>query len=161
MEKEVRYDLSLYLQGDSYPGNITIYLEDNAGNVNSNIITVSGLENDWKKYEGVLKAERSSDSRLCIVADAKGTFYLDFVTLIPEASQLWKDGKYGAFRKDLLQALDDLNPTFMRFPGGCASEGTDYYGQVFWKNSIGPVEERIGFRNHWGYWTSQYIGFYE
>jgi alpha-L-arabinofuranosidase len=49
----------------------------------------------------------------------------------------------------------------MRFPGGCASEGTDYWGQVFWKNSIGPVEERIGFRNHWGYWTSQYIGFYE
>ena len=161
VEKEVRYDLSLYLQGDSYPGNITIYLEDNAGNVNSNRITISGLENDWKKYEGVLKAERSSDSRLCIVADAKGTFYLDFVTLIPEASQLWKDGKYGAFRKDLLQALDDLNPTFMRFPGGCASEGTDYYGQVFWKNSIGPVEERIGFRNHWGYWTSQHIGFYE
>jgi alpha-L-arabinofuranosidase len=49
----------------------------------------------------------------------------------------------------------------MRFPGGCASEGTNYFGQPFWKNSIGPREERIGFRNHWGYWTSQYVGFYE
>ena len=49
----------------------------------------------------------------------------------------------------------------MRFPGGCASEGTNYFGQVFWKNSVGDVEQRIGFRNHWGYWTSQYVGFYE
>ena len=49
----------------------------------------------------------------------------------------------------------------MRFPGGCASEGPNYFGQVFWKNSIGTPEERIGFRNHWGYWTSQYVGFYE
>lgn len=161
VDKDVTYELGLYLSGDDYKGNFSVYLEDKDGNVNSNVIKISGLENDWKKYEGNLKAERTADSRLCIVADAAGTFYLDFVTLVPEASQLWMDGKYGPFRKDLLQALADLNPTFMRFPGGCASEGTDYWGQVFWKNSIGPKEERIGFRNHWGYWTSQYIGFYE
>ena len=93
--------------------------------------------------------------------DTTGVFYLDFVTLLPEASQLWNDGKDGPLRKDLMQALADLNPTFMRFPGGCASEGPNYFGQVFWKNSIGTPEERIGFRNHWGYWTSQYVGFYE
>ena len=161
VKQDVTYNLSLYLQGASYPGKVTVYLEDKDGNVNSNIITVEKLDNEWKKHEGLLKAERTSDSRLCIVADAAGTFYLDFVSLIPEASQLWKNGEYGAFRKDLIEALADLNPTFMRFPGGCASEGSDYWGQVFWKNSIGPVEERIGFRNHWGYWTSQNIGFYE
>ena len=161
VDKDVTYELGLYLSGDDYKGTFSVYLEDKDGNVNSNVIKITGLENDWKKYEGNLKAERTADSRLCIVADAAGTFYLDFVTLVPEASQLWMEGKYGPFRKDLLQALADLNPTFMRFPGGCASEGTDYWGQVFWKNSIGPKEERIGFRNHWGYWTSQYIGFYE
>ena len=160
-EKDVTYELGLYLLGDNYAGQFKVYLEDKDGNVNSNVVTIPSVGNEWKKFEGTLKAERSVDSRLCIVADAKGTFYLDFVTLIPEASQLWKEGEYGQFRKDLLQALDDLNPTFMRFPGGCASEGSDYWGQVFWKNSIGPVEERIGFRNHWGYWTSQHIGFYE
>ena len=161
VEKDIKYELGLYLAGESYPGTFSVYLEDKEGNINSNVITISEIGNDWHKYEGVLKALNSKDSRLCIVADAAGTFYLDFVTLIPESSQLWMEGKYGPFRKDLLQALADLHPTFMRFPGGCASEGTDYWGQVFWKNSIGPVEERIGFRNHWGYWTSQYIGFYE
>ena len=157
----VSYDLGLYLQGAGYPGNISVYLEDSTGQRNSNVVTVSRLGGDWNKYTGTLKAERSVDSRLAIVADAPGTFWLDFVTLVPEASQLWKDGRYGPFRKDLLEALEDLHPTFMRFPGGCASEGPNYFGQVFWKNSVGPREERIGFRNHWGYWTSQYIGFYE
>ena len=157
----VNYELGLYLQGKKYKGRICVWLEDAAGNPNSNVITISGLSKDWKKYTGTLKAERSVDSRLAIVADAKGTFWLDFVTLVPEASELWKDGQYGPFRKDLLEALEALHPTFMRFPGGCASEGPNYFGQVFWKNSIGPREERLGFRNHWGYWTSQYIGFYE
>ncbi|MDO5322194.1 MAG: sialate O-acetylesterase [Bacteroidia bacterium] len=161
VEKDVRYDLSLYLQGDNYMGNVSVYLEDAQGNRNSDVIKISGLANSWTRFAGQLKAERSVDSRLAIVADAPGTFWLDFVTLVPEASQLWEGGKYGPFRKDLMQALADLHPTFMRFPGGCASEGPNYFGQPFWKNSIGPREERIGFRNHWGYWTSQYVGFYE
>lgn len=160
-EKDVRYDFSLYLQGDNYMGNVSVYLEDARGNRNSDVVSFSGLSNSWTRYAGQLKAERSVDSRLAIVADAPGTFWLDFVTLLPEASQLWEGGKYGPFRKDLMQALADLHPTFMRFPGGCASEGPNYFGQPFWKNSIGPREERIGFRNHWGYWTSQYVGFYE
>ncbi len=160
-EKGVSYDLSLYLQGADYMGSISVYLEDASGNRNSDVIRFSGLSNSWTRFAGSLKAERSVDSRLVIVADAPGTFWLDFVTLLPEASQLWENGKYGPFRKDLMQALADLHPTFMRFPGGCASEGPNYFGQPFWKNSVGPREERIGFRNHWGYWTSQYVGFYE
>lgn len=157
----VSYNLGLYLQGENYKGSIRAYLEDAAGKVNSNILTFKGLKNTWKKNTGKLKAQRSVDSRLVIVGDATGTFYLDFVTLIPEAKHLWKNGKYGAFRKDLMEALEQLKPTFMRFPGGCASEGSNYWGQYFWKNTVGPVEERIGVRNHWGTWTSQFIGFYE
>lgn len=161
VKEGVSYDLSLYLRGASYTGSVSVYLEDASGNRNSNVVTYSGLTDGWKKYTGVLKAENTVDSRMVVMADAAGEFYLDFATLMPEASELWMDGKAGPFRKDLMQALADLHPTFMRFPGGCASEGPNYFGQVFWKNSVGPLEERIGFRNHWGYWTSQYVGFYE
>ncbi len=157
----VSYDLGLYLQGKDYTGSVRIYLEDAAGKINSNVLTIKGLRNFWKKGKGKLKAQRSVDSRLVVVANAAGTFYLDFVTLIPEAKHLWRNGKYGAFRKDLMEALEQLNPKFMRFPGGCATEGSNYWGQYFWKNTVGSVEERIGVRNHWGTWTSQYIGFYE
>ncbi len=161
VKEGVSYDLGLYLLGEAYKGKVNVYLEDVDGNVLSNVITISSLANDWKQYTGQLKATKTADVRLAIVADSKGVFYLDFVTLVPEASELWMDGKVGPFRKDMMQALADLHPKFMRFPGGCASEGSTYFGQVFWKNSIGPRENRLGFRNHWGYWTSQYIGFYE
>ena len=161
VNESVSYDCCFYLQGDSYPGTVQVYLEDQKGKRNSNVVTVNNLANGWKKYECTLLAERTADSRLVFKADSAGTFYMDFVTLMPEKSQLWKNGEAGPFRKDLMEALAALHPKFMRFPGGCASEGTNYFGQPFWKNSIGPEEERIGFRNHWGYWTSQYVGFYE
>lgn len=157
----VEYNLGLYLQGEGYKGSVTLYLETANGEINSNTVIIKKLKNRWKKYTSLLKAISSEDSRLVIIGNKSGSFYLDFVTLIPEKSELWMEGKYGDFRKDMIQALADLNPKFMRFPGGCASEGPNYWGQVFWKNSIGQIEERIGFRNHWGTWTSQHIGFYE
>lgn len=157
----VKYDLALYLQGNEYKGTVTAYLEDASGKRNSNVLTFKGLADSWKKYTGKLAAQRSVDSRLVVLGGTAGTFYLDFVTLVPEASQLWRNGKAGDFRKDMIDALEKLNPKFMRFPGGCASEGSNYWGQYFWKNTVGPAEERIGIRNHWGYWTSQHIGFYE
>jgi len=161
VESGVKYNVGLYLQGDSYKGKISMWLEDINGAVNSNIITIKKVTDNWKQYTGSLKALRSTDSRLVITGDKAGTFYLDFVTMLPEASHLWMDGKAGPLRKDMMEALAQLHPKFMRFPGGCASEGPNYFGQVFWKNSVGRPEERIGFRNHWGYWTSQYVGFYE
>ena len=161
VESGVKYNVGLYLQGDSYKGKVSVWLEDINGAINSNVITINKVTDNWKQYTGSLKALRSTDSRLVITGDKAGTFYLDFVTMLPEASRLWMDGKAGPLRKDMIEALAQLHPKFMRFPGGCASEGPNYFGQVFWKNSVGRPEERIGFRNHWGYWTSQYVGFYE
>lgn len=157
----VEYELSLYLQGEDYNGAIKVYLEDAQRKCNSNVVEICRLQDYWQKFSTALVAERSVDSRLVIVGDAAGTFFLDFVTMLPVSSELWKNGQAGPFRKDMMEALAALHPTFMRFPGGCASEGPNYFGQPFWKNSIGAEEERIGFRNHWGYWTSQYVGFYE
>ena len=161
VEAGVRYDFGLYLQGLKYKGKVSVWLEDIDGNINSNVVQLSKLKDVWTKYTGSLNALRTKDSRMVIAGDKEGTFFLDFVTLLPEASRLWNNGKNGPLRKDMMEALAALNPKFMRFPGGCASEGPNYFGQVFWKNSVGQPEERLGFRNHWGYWTSQYVGFYE
>ncbi|MBR6882859.1 MAG: alpha-L-arabinofuranosidase, partial [Bacteroidales bacterium] len=103
VKEGVSYDLGLYLLANKYRGTVSVYLEDKNGNINSNIVAITRPAKDWKQYTGTLKAERSVDSRLVIVGDAKGTFWLDFVTLVPEASELWKGGQYGPFRKDLLE----------------------------------------------------------
>ena len=88
VEANVSYDLGLYLQGATYKGKVRVWLEDIDGNVNSNVIKISKLKDSWKKYSGRLKALRSVDSRLVITGDKEGTFFLDFVTLLPEASRL-------------------------------------------------------------------------
>lgn len=44
-------------------------------------------------------------------------------------------------RRDLVETLVDLHPTFLRFPGGCISEGSYIWDNVYdWKDSVGPVE---------------------
>ena len=66
-------------------------------------------------------------------------------------------------RKDLAQALADLNPKFMRFPGGCVVHGggDGFWDTYRWKNTVGPKEQRKGLKNTWGYHQSMSVGYYE
>ncbi len=133
----------MYLQGEAYKGGFKVYLEDKDGNVNSNVLTFTGIPDDWKKYEGTLKALNSADSRLCIVADApvSSTSISSLCFLKRHSSGTMErtalpQGSHAGARRPQTH--------IHAFPGGCASEGPNYFGQVFWKNSIGsPEEDRI------------------
>ena len=54
-----------------------------------------------------------------------------------------------ALRADLAQALADIHPGFMRFPGGCVVEGMDLANSYRWKDTIGDVAER---KQNWNLW---------
>ena len=86
-----------------------------------------------------------------------GTIDLDFVSLEPRTT--YKDLKH--FRPDLVEALADLHPRFMRFPGGCITHGLGLNNMYHWDRTIGPVEHRPHNFNVWGYHQSFRIGFYE
>ena len=64
---------------------------------------------------------------------------IEHVSLFPVDT--WKGHRNG-LRKDLAQALADLQPGIFRFPGGCIVEGTEVESRYNWKNSVGPVENR-------------------
>ncbi|SEA44139.1 alpha-L-arabinofuranosidase C-terminal domain-containing protein [Paenibacillus sp. 276b] len=65
-------------------------------------------------------------------------------------------------RKDLVQALVDLHPKFLRFPGGCISEGSFIWDNVYdWKDSVGAVELRKENYNVWGYMMTMGLGYME
>jgi alpha-L-arabinofuranosidase len=51
----------------------------------------------------------------------------------------------------MVQALADLKPGFLRFPGGCIVEGSELDKRYQWKNTILPVEERPLLINRWNY----------
>lgn len=80
---------------------------------------------------------------------------LDHVSLFPDAAVA------GLFRRDLVQKLAALNPSFLRFPGGCWVEGETMKEAYRWKTTIGDVWERRTQWNLWKYWSTNAVGFHE
>ena len=103
----------------------------------------------WQKYELVLKSPRTMEkAQLRIFLDGKNTVDLEHVSLFPVNT--FKNRKNG-MRRDLAQALADVHPGLLRFPGGCIVEGVDLATRYQWKNTIGPVENRPLNENRWEY----------
>ena len=118
---------------------------------------VSG--SDWKKYEYTLTAAQDCpNASLQLLALTTGVMDIDMVSLYPQDTY-----KGHGLRKDLAQALVDLNPKFMRFPGGCVVHGggDGFWDTYRWKTTVGPKETRRGIKNTWGYHQSMEMGFFE
>jgi len=115
--------------------------------------------NDWKKYAATITAAQSDDSaKLVIVAKIKGKLAIDVVSLFPQNTFKNRDN---GLRADIAQAIADLKPKFMRFPGGCLVHGDGLGNMYRWKNTIGPVEQRVEQRSIWNYHQSVGLGFFE
>lgn len=123
----------------------------------------------WAEYTGTLRPkETSAKSWLAVLMEGKGEVDVDFVSLFP--AKTWKNRPRG-LRADMVQALADLRPGFLRFPGGCIVEGSELARRYQWKTTIGPVEERRLLVNRWSheflhrpapdYFQSFGLGFFE
>ncbi len=123
----------------------------------------------WKKYSLTFTAPRTEEkARLRVVMREKGTADVDHISLFP--TDTWK-GRKGGLRRDLVEALRDLHPGVMRFPGGCVVEGNSLATRYQWKNTLGDVENRPLNENRWNYtfkyrafpdyYQSYGLGFYE
>ncbi|RZJ68667.1 MAG: alpha-L-arabinofuranosidase [Flavobacterium sp.] len=141
------YNLSLMAANQS--GNISkikVQFIDASGAVISEA-TVSPASKDWKKYTAVLKPTKTeAKAQLKITFEGEGVINLDMISVFPQDT--WK-GRPGGMRKDLVQKLYDLNPGFLRFPGGCIVEGRTLAQRYQWKKSIGKVEDRELLINRW------------
>ena len=116
-------------------------------------------DNSWKKYEAVLTPESTCQkASLQILVLNTGDMDIDVVSLMPEDTY-----KGHGLRKDLAQALADLQPKFLRFPGGCVVHGggDGFWNTYRWKTTIGPKETRRQLKNTWGYHQSCALGYYE
>jgi len=116
-------------------------------------------DNSWKKYEAVLTPDTcSKNASLQILVLNNGALDIDVVSLMPEDTY-----KGHGLRKDLAQALADLQPKFMRFPGGCVVHGggDGFWNTYRWKTTIGPKEQRRPLKNTWGYHQSMGLGYFE
>ena len=114
---------------------------------------------DWKQFEAVLTPNADcQNAALQILVLTTGDMDIDVVSLMPQDTY-----KGHGLRKDLAQALADLHPRFMRFPGGCVVHGggDGFWNTYRWKTTIGPKWQRRQLKNTWCYHQSCGLGYFE
>ncbi|MCR5819577.1 MAG: alpha-L-arabinofuranosidase [Bacteroidaceae bacterium] len=121
--------------------------------------SISSANRDWARKTAVIKANEDAENAcLSIIPTKQSKLAFDIVSLFPQKT--YKNRKNG-LRRDLADALEQLKPRFMRFPGGCVTHGDGLENIYHWKETIGPIETRKGARNIWGYHQTRGLGFYE
>lgn len=129
------YNCSLYLKGlEGYTGPVELLIDDLDGNILAQA-EIPEITGDWWKYECPMTASATASKglRLWVKIDA-GKVAADMISLFP--AETYK-GRENGIRKDIGEYLEALAPRFLRFPGGCAIEGTAEENQYSWKDSIG------------------------
>ena len=106
------------------------------------------------KYKG--EVDTGKDIRFAIFPKGEEKVGVDLVSLKPQDTY-----KGHGLRKDLAEAIADLKPRFVRFPGGCMLHGQGLDNIYHWKESVGPQKDRKPAYNIWGYHQSRQLGFYE
>lgn len=146
------YDFSCYVKNIDFEGSISVYLDSKSNSYKTVKLNTTALSsNQWTKLTATLKSAADEDGGLAMVFEGEGSIQLDFVSLIPQDSYGYgtDEWKYTTLRPDLLQALKNLSPSFVRFPGGCLCEGDSLENLYSWKDTIGALEERPQTYNVW------------
>ncbi len=177
LEQGKQYRLSFWARtaGKAKTAGIGVMLCDVNGNFDNQILAMEQIEvkgNKWSRYEVTLEPSKTlqkASLRVLLMDDnPEAKADLEHISLFPAETF---NGDENGLRKDLAQALADLHPGILRFPGGCIVEGTTLDNRYQWKNTIGPVENRPINLNRWScsafermfpdYYQSGGLGFYE
>ena len=157
------YDFSAFMrnvEGDAKE--VRIALVERQGRHDTKLLaeaTLYATSADWQQLSATLTpAEDAAHASLQVLVLTKGTIDMDVLSLMPQDTY-----KGHGLRKDLAQALADLQPKFMRFPGGCVIHGggDGFWNTYRWKTTLGPKEQRLPLKNTWGYHQSMGLGYYE
>jgi alpha-N-arabinofuranosidase len=162
------YDFSAQVRGAGGTPKLKVQLYGGDGAL-LDTAELPGISGDWKKLTATLRPnDTDAQAHLLVLLDGPGAVDVDFISLFPQRT--WKD-RPGGLRADMVQALADLHPGFLRFPGGCIVEGSVLDRRYQWKKTLGPVESRPLLINRWNYefvhrpapdyFQSFGLGFYE
>ena len=148
LEKGTKYDGSVWLKPEQGTVDISFLVKDAEGNVMADKkLGISG--NDWQEVPYSFTAGKTDTlASVEIAATGEGSVLVDFISLMRSDAR-----KNGMIRPDLFEALNELKPAFIRWPGGS-------FASVYrWKDGIGPQVSRKYHPNEiWGGY-SDYYGF--
>lgn len=155
-----RYDVSLFARlADGTADRLMTQIESRDGSRVYGRAELGPVHGSWERHSAVITCEVTDpEARFTVVAGGIGTVHLDLVSLFPQAT--FRD-RPGGLRADLAQAIADLKPKFVRFPGGCLAHGVGLGNMYRWPETVGPLQTRRQQRNLWGYHQSMGLGYYE
>ncbi len=140
-----QYTGSIWARGDA-PGAMYVRLLDGEDVLGQD--TLSAPSTSWAEYPFSITSTGSAENAtLQIGVSGIGTVYLDQISMMGQDSI-----NTGGYRPDLLQAIDDLRPPIVRWPGGC------FASLYLWKDGIGAQYERFKYPAYM--WDDQDINAY-
>ncbi len=155
------YRLSFYARAEGSAGPLAISLESNDGAKVFAHAEAPKLSAGWQNYTVSLTtgddAPVSSENRLVIATKGPGTFWFNLVSLFPPTFNDRPNGN----RIDIMHALDEMHPAFLRLPGGNYLEGDTVETRFDWKKTLGPLAQRPGHEGCWRYRSSDGLGLLE
>jgi alpha-N-arabinofuranosidase len=155
LDAGVKYDGSLWLKRENGSPKLTLLVKTAKGEPIASLpLAVTGSE--WQEVPfAFTSAMRDTQAFIEIAATGTGVILLDFV------SMMRSDARHdGMLRPDLLQALKDLRPSFIRWPGG------SFASTYKWQEGIGPYVARGyhpnlfwgGYSDYFGFGTDEFLG---
>ncbi|KAK0475310.1 arabinofuranosidase [Armillaria luteobubalina] len=149
----------------SFRGNINVGLQTTSGQVlASSSIPVSGSRTAWTQVNARLRPSTTPASTANIftvtvdgTAASGQTINFAMFSLFPPTFKNRSNG----MRVDIANALQDLGPSFFRFPGGNNLEGGTIAQRWQWNATLGPLVDRPGRLGDWGYINTDGLGLLE
>ena len=154
------FDVSLFAHSNTIK-EVTAAITSANGSTVYGSITLTGIKSTWTRLAGQVKVSGSDPSArfvLSYVTTAKtDRIGFDVVGLLP--TEGWNGLQF--IRPDLGALLAAMQPSFVRYPGGCYVEGDRLANRFNWKRALGPMEERTGHWDLWSYYSEDALGIYE
>ena len=150
-----KYDGSLWVKRDEGSPQLTLRAQTSQGSPIASLplaLTGSG----WQEVPySFTSPVRDTQASIEVAATGHGTLLLDFLSMM--RADVRRDGM---LRPDLLQALRDLRPSFIRWPGG------SFASTYKWKEGIGRYASRGyhpntfwgGYSDYFGFGTEEFLG---
>jgi alpha-N-arabinofuranosidase len=151
--------------GHGYDGSLWIRVESGTPRLSVRVLAADGTlladlplaarGSAWQEVPYAFSISRTDrDAVVEVAARGRGAAIVDFVSLARADVR-----RNGMLRPDLLKALRDLAPAFLRWPGG------SFASTYKWKDGIGPRASRVfhpnvmwgGYSDYYGFGTDEYM----
>jgi len=154
LDAGIKYEGSLWVKPEEGSPDLQFVVESYEGKPIASV-PLAYKGSDWQEVPFAFTSTiRDTQARVEISASGKGAILIDFV------SMMRADARHnGMFRPDLLQALRDLQPAFIRWPGG------SFASTYKWKDGIGRYAARGyhpntlwgGYSDYYGFGTDEFL----